>query len=78
MIISMRYGVSFKTRHSTSGQPERCPTVATSGGSDQRTFGPVTIPKGRLWVMGDHRGDSADSRFHCIEAAPAGSIAIFT
>jgi signal peptidase I len=28
-------------------------------------FGPVTVPKGRLWVMGDHRNDSADSRYHC-------------
>jgi signal peptidase I len=24
----------------------------------------VTVPRGRLWVMGDHRGDSADSRAH--------------
>jgi signal peptidase I len=31
----------------------------------QRPFGPVTVPKGRLWVMGDHRNDSADSRYHC-------------
>jgi signal peptidase I len=31
---------------------------------DDRTFGPVTIPKGRLWVMGDHRSDSDDSRYH--------------
>jgi signal peptidase I len=30
-----------------------------------RSFGPVTVPKGRLWVMGDHRNDSADSRYHC-------------
>jgi signal peptidase I len=29
-----------------------------------RAFGPVTIPTGRLWVMGDHRDNSADSLFH--------------
>ena len=34
-------------------------------GGDARSFGPVTVPKGRLWVMGDHRSDSADSRYHC-------------
>jgi signal peptidase I len=31
---------------------------------DHAPFGPVTVPKGRLWVMGDHRGFSADSRAH--------------
>ena len=32
---------------------------------NHQAFGPVTVPDGRIWVMGDHRSDSADSRAHC-------------
>jgi signal peptidase I len=39
--------------------------VGVKAPNDSRSFGPVTVPKGRLWVMGDHRSDSADSRYHC-------------
>ncbi len=31
----------------------------------QRCFGPVTVPDGQLWVMGDHRSNSADSSYGC-------------
>ena len=41
------------------------PYVYESGADGHAQFGPVTVPKGRLWVMGDHRNDSADSRYHC-------------
>ncbi|MGA5820715.1 signal peptidase I [Kitasatospora sp. NPDC094028] len=27
-------------------------------------FGPVTVPADHIWVEGDHRSDSADSRYH--------------
>jgi signal peptidase I len=33
----------------------------------------VLVPEGRLWVMGDHRGSSADSRFH-IDDANSGTV----
>jgi signal peptidase I len=43
------------------------PYVFVDNGQEHsmRPFGPVTVPKARLWVMGDHRNDSADSRYHC-------------
>ncbi|HEY2271851.1 MAG TPA: signal peptidase I [Jatrophihabitantaceae bacterium] len=41
-------------------------TYVYETGTDPRAkFGPITVPKGRLWVMGDHRDRSADSRYHC-------------
>jgi signal peptidase I len=60
-------GKVYISNHGASG-PWRAldePFVYEDGVDSKATFGPVTIPKGRLWVMGDHRNDSADSRYHC-------------
>ncbi|MEO7125072.1 MAG: signal peptidase I [Nakamurella sp.] len=36
-----------------------------------RCFGPYTVPKGHLWVMGDHRSDSGDSSEYCRGLVPS-------
>jgi signal peptidase I len=43
-------------------------------GCTSREFGPVTVPEGRLWVMGDHRSMSSDSRCH-VEDRHQGTVA---
>jgi signal peptidase I len=46
------------------GQPLDEPYIFEDNPIDQRVFPAVTVPEDRLWVMGDHRSASADSREH--------------
>jgi signal peptidase I len=57
------------------GEPLDEPYIYQDTPIETRGFGPVTVPEGRLWVMGDHRSASADSKQH-MDDRYAGTIAV--
>jgi signal peptidase I len=50
-------------RLTVNGTPLKEPYLYPGDNPSDKTFS-VTVRPGQLWVMGDHRSDSADSRFH--------------
>ena len=51
-------------RVTVDGEPLDEPYIFEDTVIERRAFGPVTVPEGRLWVMGDHRSSSSDSKAH--------------
>jgi signal peptidase I len=62
-------------RVTVDGEPLEEPYVFEDTPLESRAFGPVTVPEGRLWVMGDHRSASADSKAH-VHDEWSGTVAV--
>ncbi|MFC3999557.1 signal peptidase I [Nocardiopsis sediminis] len=64
-----------QNRVMVNGEPIDEPYLFPGSQETHTEFGPVEVPAGRLWLMGDHREISYDSRLHQNDPG-GGSVAI--
>ncbi|CAN5245060.1 signal peptidase I [soil metagenome] len=62
-------------RLTVDDEPLTEPYIDSDSPLEARGFGPITVPEGRLWVMGDNRAGSADSRSH-VDDGEMGTVAV--
>jgi signal peptidase I len=48
--------------------------LPAAGPPKQASFGPIAVPEGQLWMMGDSRNNSADSRMPDHGAVPVENV----
>ena len=56
-------GVPATRKLTINGTPVDEPYIFKGNNPSEMTFD-ITVDPGKIWVMGDHRGASADSRYH--------------
>ncbi|MGH3545621.1 MAG: signal peptidase I, partial [Mycobacteriales bacterium] len=60
-------------RFIVNGEGLQEPYIFENNPLEQRSFGPIIVPDGRIFVMGDHRGRSKDSRAY-LDDGTSGTI----
>ncbi|MFI9230133.1 signal peptidase I [Streptomyces rimosus] len=71
--VECRRGGPVKVNGTALHEPDIFPG---NSACDDKPFGPFKVPAGKLWVMGDHRQMSSDSRWHMDDPKTHGFVPV--